>query len=95
MKRVFCGNINIFQGTTGKSKVAVISHFSMVNNGYFIGKRNELNTKYHKACLQNPFFHAYGLVIGISAALNYATTLVLPAPGFDPEKSLDAMKEEK
>lgn len=73
----------------------MITHFSIVNNSYFIGKRNELYTKHHNICLQNPLFHAYGTVIAIAASLNYAATLVIPAPGFDPNKSLDAIKEEK
>lgn len=54
-----------------------------------------MNTKHHKICCQNPLFHAYGTVIAMSASLNHASTLVLPAAGYDPEKSLDAIKEEK
>ncbi|CAG9815402.1 unnamed protein product, partial [Phaedon cochleariae] len=87
-------NIQLTSGTTGSPKAAVISHFSTVNNGYFAGKRNELHKKHHTICLQNPLFHAYGTIIALSASLNHGSTLVLPSDGFDPEKSLDALREE-
>lgn len=67
----------------------------MVNNGYYIGKRNELHTKHHIICLQVPFFHAFGTTISIMAALNHGATMVLPTDGYNPDKSLDAIKEEK
>lgn len=87
--------MSIFQGTTGKPKVVVISHFSMVNNAYFISKRNEMMTKHHTACLQNPLFHAFGIIVAIAGGMISASTLVFPDAGFDPEKILDAIKEEK
>ncbi|KAG5899898.1 hypothetical protein JTB14_002450 [Gonioctena quinquepunctata] len=88
-------NVQFTSGTTGKSKAAVVSHFGIVNNGFHIGKRNELYKKQHKICVQNPLFHAYGTIISISSALNFGTTLVLPSEGYDPERNLEALKEEK
>jgi acyl-CoA synthetase (AMP-forming)/AMP-acid ligase II len=67
----------------------------MVNNSFYIGKRNELNLKHHTICLQVPFFHAFGTVISVMAALNHGSTLVLPTDGYNPDKSLDAIVEEK
>lgn len=88
-------NIQFTSGTTGLPKAALVSHFSFLNNGYLIGKRNELGDKPHRILFQPPMFHAYGLVIGIVAALHYGSTMVLPAAGFDTTKSLEAITEEK
>ncbi|CAH0564378.1 unnamed protein product [Brassicogethes aeneus] len=88
-------NIQFTSGTTGKAKAASISHFNLVNNGFFVGKRNELNKKQQKICVQVPLFHAFGTCITISAALNYGSTLVLPSAGYNPDKNLDAIKNEK
>lgn len=83
------------QGTTGHPKAALLSHFNLINNSFEIGKRNELNLKHHKICLQVPFFHVFGLDIGLLAALRYGATLVLPAESYNAERSLDAITEEK
>ncbi|XP_018564375.1 acyl-CoA synthetase family member 2, mitochondrial-like [Anoplophora glabripennis] len=87
-------NIQLTSGTTGHPKAAAVSHFGLVNNGYYIGKRNELDTKHHTICVLVPLFHGFGTVITISASVNHGATLVLPSDGFDPNKSLDAIKEE-
>lgn len=88
-------NIQFTSGTTGLPKAALISHFSFLNNGHLIGKRNEFADKAHRICFQTPFFHAYGLVIGVMAALCHGVTMVLPAAGFDTGKSLEAIEREK
>lgn len=88
-------NIQFTSGTTGLPKAALLSHFSFVNNGYLIGKRNEFADKPHRICFQVPMFHAYGLVIGIVAALHNGVTMVLPDAGFNPTKSLEAITKEK
>lgn len=88
-------NIQFTSGTTGLPKAALVSHFSFLNNGYLIGKRNELAEKPHRILFQPPMFHAYGLVIGVASSLSYGSTMVLPSAGFDTTKSLEAIKEEK
>lgn len=88
-------NIQFSSGTTGKPKAAVLSHFNMVNNGYDQGIRQELNKNYRRICLNNPFFHVYGQVIGIMNATVHGSTVVLPAPHFSPEDSLQAISKEK
>ncbi|XP_066247827.1 medium-chain acyl-CoA ligase ACSF2, mitochondrial-like [Euwallacea similis] len=82
-------------GTTGIPKAPVQSHFQRVNNSYFVGKRNELDIKHHVICVQVPFFHVFGTVATIGGSLNFGTTLVLPASSFNPDKSLDAIRDEK
>lgn len=88
-------HIQFTSGTTGKPKAAIQSHFHLVNNSFFIGKRNELDRKHHKICVQVPFFHVFGTDITIGASVNHGATLVIPSPGYDPEKSLDAIRDEK
>lgn len=86
-------NVQFTSGTTGSPKAAVLSHFNFVNNGIHIGNRNQLSGQ--KICVQVPLFHAYGVVITIMAAMSHGATLVLPAPGFNPEDSLRATVAEK
>jgi medium-chain acyl-CoA ligase, mitochondrial len=88
-------NIQFSSGTTGKPKAAVVSHFSAINNGYHIGIRQGLDKKNHRICVNNPLFHAYGVVIAITNALNHASTLVFPEKHFTPEKSLKTIIDEK
>ena len=67
----------------------------MVNNGFVTGKRMELWSKHHTLCVQVPLFHIFGSVSGIIASLTYGSTMVLPTDGYQPDKTLDALKNEK
>ncbi|XP_050504299.1 medium-chain acyl-CoA ligase ACSF2, mitochondrial-like [Diabrotica virgifera virgifera] len=82
-------------GTTGLPKAPVLSHFSAVNNAYFIGKRNHLGKKQHTLCIPSPLFHAMGSVIGLVGALSYGTSVVLPSDKYDPRKNIEALKKHK
>ncbi|GJQ80425.1 hypothetical protein Trydic_g12282 [Trypoxylus dichotomus] len=82
-------------GTTGKAKATVTNHFNVVNNSYYIAKRVELNTKHHTACFSNPLFHAFGTVVNTLGSLHFGTTAVLPGIAYNPNETLDAIKEEK
>lgn len=83
------------QGTTGDPKGVTLTHFNLVNSGFYVGKRNELGLKYHRICIQVPFFHAFGTVCSIIAGLHFGATLVLPTDGYSPEKSLEAIENER
>ncbi|XP_062547097.1 medium-chain acyl-CoA ligase ACSF2, mitochondrial-like isoform X1 [Armigeres subalbatus] len=88
-------NIQFTSGTTGQPKAAFMSHYAFVNNARAIAKRNEQDQKDHRICLQTPFFHVFGIVIGITAAFTYGSTLVLPGPSFKASESLEAIVKEK
>ncbi|XP_060528278.1 medium-chain acyl-CoA ligase ACSF2, mitochondrial-like [Cylas formicarius] len=88
-------HIQFTSGTTGHPKAAAVSHFSMVNNSHYVGKRNELDRKYHRMCIQVPLFHAIGTVIAILGGLHHGATMVLPSAGYNPDKNLDAIRDEK
>ncbi|XP_066257129.1 medium-chain acyl-CoA ligase ACSF2, mitochondrial-like [Euwallacea similis] len=89
------GHLQFTSGTTGTPKSPMESHFQIVNNAYFIGKRNELDQKHHVVCLMAPFFHGIGTVITLVSALNHAASLVIPSSGYDPDRALDAIRDEK
>ena len=48
----------------------------------------------HKICVNVPFFHAFGMITQASA-WHAGSTLILPAPTFNPVNSLDAIVKEK
>ncbi|KAH8411952.1 hypothetical protein KR222_003560, partial [Zaprionus bogoriensis] len=86
-------NVQFTSGTTGKPKAALLSHFSLINNGIHVGQRNELAGE--RICVQVPLFHAYGVSITIMSALTQGATIVLPAPGFSPKHSLQTIAKER
>lgn len=88
-------NIQFTSGTTGSPKAALLSHYAIVNNGIGIANRTEMEEKAHRICCQVPLFHVYGVVVAIMGALAHGTTMVLPAPGYSPDASLNAIVEEK
>ncbi|EDX03815.1 medium-chain acyl-CoA ligase ACSF2, mitochondrial [Drosophila simulans] len=86
-------NIQFTSGTTGNPKAACLTHHNFVNNGIHVGNRNELQGE--RICVQVPMFHAFGVIITIMAALTKGATMVLPAAGFSPKDSLQAIVNEK
>lgn len=90
-----CCNIQFTSGTTGKPKATMLSHYNFINNGIHVGYRHEFDKDYHKICVQVPLFHAFGVLIGIMAALCHGSTLVLPGAGYNPEESIQCVKNEQ
>ncbi|KAI8042070.1 hypothetical protein M5D96_003370 [Drosophila gunungcola] len=86
-------NIQFTSGTTGNPKAAVLSHYSFVNNGIHVANRNQLEGE--RICVQVPLFHAFGVCITIMAGLSKGATMVMPAAGFSPNDSLQAIVNEK
>lgn len=86
-------NIQFTSGTTGKPKAALLSHRGLVNNSRQVLERMEMHDGL-KACLNVPFFHAFGLTKSL-VMLHAGTTIVLESPSFNPVKSIEAMLKEK
>ncbi|MEA2524043.1 MAG: fatty-acyl-CoA synthase [Thermomicrobiales bacterium] len=87
-------NIQYTSGTTGFPKGATLSHHSILNNGFFIGERMRF-TEQDRLCIPVPFYHCFGMVLGNLACVTHGATMVIPAPGFDPRLTLEAVAEER
>ena len=46
-------------------------------------------------CIPVPYYHCFGMGMGNLAATSHGATMVIPAPGFDPALTLQAVQDEK
>jgi fatty-acyl-CoA synthase len=87
-------NIQYTSGTTGFPKGVTLSHYNLLNNGYFIGQRLEY-TEEDKVCIPVPFYHCFGMVIGNLCCTSHGVCMVIPSESFDPLKVLKAVEKER
>ncbi|WP_433504747.1 AMP-binding protein [Pseudonocardia halophobica] len=87
-------NIQYTSGTTGFPKGATLSHHNILNNGFFVGRLNGY-TPADRVCIPVPFYHCFGMVMGNLASTSNGCTMVIPAQGFDPKATLDAVAQER
>lgn len=87
-------NIQFTSGTTGQPKGATLSHFNIVNNGYFVGESLHL-TADDRVCIPVPLYHCFGMVLGVIAAVTHGACIVFPGELFDPELVLRCVSEER
>jgi fatty-acyl-CoA synthase len=87
-------NIQYTSGTTGFPKGATLSHRNILNNGFFVGELCKY-TEADRICIPVPFYHCFGMVMGNLAATTHGACMVIPAPGFDPALTLEAVRDEK
>ncbi|WP_231251904.1 AMP-binding protein [Nocardioides furvisabuli] len=87
-------NIQYTSGTTGRPKGATLSHRNILNNGYFTTELINL-THEDRLCIPVPFYHCFGMVMGNLGCTSHGTTMVIPAPGFDPEITLRTIEAER
>ncbi len=87
-------NIQYTSGTTGFPKGATLSHHNILNNGYFVGEGMSY-TEHDRICVPVPFYHCFGMVMGNLAATSHGACVVIPAPGFDPVATLQAVQDER
>jgi fatty-acyl-CoA synthase len=94
---VLCGDpcsLQYTSGTTGRPKGALLTHYNILNNGYFVGERQRLSDV-DRICLPVPFFHCFGLVLGALAAVTHGSAIILPGESFDAETTLNAIHNER
>jgi fatty-acyl-CoA synthase len=87
-------NIQFTSGTTGLPKGATLSHFNIVNNGYFVGEAMTL-TEQDRLCIPVPMYHCFGMVLGVLAAVTHGACIVFPADAFEAEAVLQCIDEER
>ena len=86
-------NIQYTSGTTGYPKGATLSHRNILNNGFFTTELINF-TEQDRLCIPVPFYHCFGMVMGNLGCSSHGATMVIPAPGFDPETTLRAIAAE-
>lgn len=86
-------NMQYTSGTTGFPKGVMLTHSNLVNNGYWIG-RNQLFGPEDRICLPVPLFHCFGCSLGVMAAVNHGSALVV-LEGFDPIKAMTSIETER
>ena len=86
-------NMQYTSGTTGFPKGVMLTHYNIGNNGYWIGA-NQLFSENDRVCLPVPLFHCFGCVLGVLAAVNHGTCMVI-LEGFDPLQVMASVEQEK
>ncbi|MBC7958284.1 MAG: AMP-binding protein, partial [Vallitaleaceae bacterium] len=86
-------NMQYTSGTTGFPKGVMLTHYNIVNNGKNIGDCMHF-TKNDRLCIPVPFFHCFGLVLGLLACVTHGSTMV-PLDHYNPEKVMATLDKEK
>jgi len=87
-------NIQFTSGTTGTPKGATLTHFNLVNNGFFVGEGLKL-TDHDRVCIPVPMYHCFGMVLGVMAAMTHGAASIFPAPSFEAERVLQCVHDER
>ncbi len=87
-------NIQYTSGTTGFPKGATLTHHNLLNNGFFVGEGCGY-TDADRVCIPVPYYHCFGMGMGNLACTSHGATMVIPAPGFDPALTLQAVQDER
>ncbi|HEX5193991.1 MAG TPA: AMP-binding protein [Solirubrobacteraceae bacterium] len=87
-------NIQYTSGTTGFPKGATLTHRNILNNGYLVGEGVGYS-EVDRVCIPVPFYHCFGMVMGNLACSSHGAAMVIPAPSFEPEATLEACARER
>jgi fatty-acyl-CoA synthase len=86
-------NIQYTSGTTGNPKGATLTHRNILNNG--LGMAEALGyTSADRVCIPVPLYHCFGMGVGNLGCTTSGSTMVYPAPSFEPLATLEAVADE-
>ncbi|HEY3317943.1 MAG TPA: AMP-binding protein [Coriobacteriia bacterium] len=86
-------NMQYTSGTTGFPKGVMLTSRNILNNGFYIGERQKLSPA-DRVCLPVPYFHCFGIVLGVLAVLTHGA-IVVGVEQFDPLMVLAAVQKER
>jgi len=87
-------NIQFTSGTTGFPKGATLTHFNILNNGFFVGEAMKLNPE-DRLCIPVPLYHCFGMVLGNLACTTHGAAIIFPDEAFEPLSVLETVEAEK
>jgi len=87
-------NIQYTSGTTGFPKGATLSHHNILNNGFLVTEVQRF-TEDDRLCVQVPFYHCFGMVMGNLGSMAHGSCVVIPTPSFDAAATLRAVAQER
>ncbi len=80
-------------GTTGFPKGVMLTHNNLGNNGYWVGYHMGYTEK-DRICLPVPLFHCFGCSLGVMAAVNHGSALII-LEGFKPVPVMLSIEQER
>jgi len=86
-------NMQYTSGTTGFPKGVMLTHYNLVNNGYWVGRNQSFGPE-DRICVPVPLFHCFGCSLGVMAAVNHGSALVI-LESFEPVGVMTAIEQER
>ena len=86
-------NMQYTSGTTGFPKGVMLTHYNVVNNGFFTGEGMGFSQD-DKLCCCVPLFHCFGVTLATMACLTHGSTQVM-VEKFDPLVVLASVHKER
>ena len=87
-------NIQYTSGTTGSPKGVLLTHRNLLNNAVVISSGMKLTDR-DRICVPVPLYHCFGSVAGTLVSVVKGSTLIFPAPAFDPLATMQAIHNER
>jgi fatty-acyl-CoA synthase len=87
-------NIQYTSGTTGNPKGATLTHHNILNNARLIAEILGYTTE-DRVCIPVPLYHCFGMGIGNLGCVASGSTMVYPAPSFEPLATLETIAAER